>query len=213
MAAMLEVLDGGVGRILEEIDQLGIADDTLVVFFSDNGMYGDYRTRKPLRGAKGHLYEAGIRVPLIVRWPNQIEPGSICSVPVISNDFLPTLVEVAGGEATRHGVDGVSLLPLLQQQSDIDRDTLYFHYPHYSPQNGPPGGAIRQGHYKLIIDYETLLWERDERGALELYDLRSDPGEADDLSRELPDKAQELYRLHRRWLQEVDAQGMTRNSP
>jgi arylsulfatase A len=208
MAAMLEVLDGGVGRLLERVDQLGLADNTLVIFFSDNGMFDDASTRKPLRGAKGHLYEAGIRVPLIVRWPGKVEPGSICSVPVISNDFLPTLVEVAQGDISPLEVDGVSLLPLLLQTLGIERDAIYFHYPHYSVQGGLPGGAIRRGPLKLIVDYETLWCEGDQEAALELYDLDADVGEANDLSRQRPGKVLELFRLHREWLEEVGAQRM-----
>lgn len=211
MAAMVEVLDASVGRVLEKIDQLDIADNTMVIFFSDNGMYGDYRTRKPLRGAKGHLYEAGIRVPMMVRWPGKIEPGSTCSVPVISNDFYSTLVEAAGGNTSGLSVDGVSLMPLLRQTSKIERDAIYFHYPHYSPQDGVPGGVVRQGRYKLMIDYETLLYDGDEAGSLELYDLVKDPGESNDLSRQMPEKTRELYGMHKRWLKEVGAQQMTKN--
>ncbi|MHC4213806.1 MAG: sulfatase [Planctomycetota bacterium] len=142
MAAMVQVLDAGVGRVMKKIKQLGIAENTIVIFFSDNGMYGDYRTRKPLRGAKGHLYEAGIRVPMMVRWPGKVEPDSTCSVPVISNDFYLTLVEAAGGDTSGLSKDGVSLMPLLRQKSKIQRDALYFHYPHYSPQDGVPGGVV-----------------------------------------------------------------------
>jgi len=211
MAAMVEVLDASVGRLLARIDQLGIADHTIVIFFSDNGMYGDHRTRKPLRGAKGHLYEAGIRVPMLVRWPGQVEPGSTCATPVISNDFYPTLVEAAGGDTHAVSIDGVSLIPLLRQTSDIKRDAIYFHYPHYSPQAGLPGGAVRQGRYKLLIDYETLLYRGDEQGALELYDLEKDPGEHDDLAHERPKKAQQLYDTHKHWLKSVGAQQMTKN--
>lgn len=125
MAAMVEVLDASVGRLLERIDQLGLADNTIVVFFSDNGMYGDYRTRKPLRGAKGHLYEAGIRVPMMVRWPGRVEPGSTCSVPVISNDFYPTLLEAVGGNTNVPSIDGVSLMPLLMQSAETKRDAIF----------------------------------------------------------------------------------------
>jgi arylsulfatase A-like enzyme len=211
MAAMVEVLDGGVGRLLESIDRLGLADNTIVVFFSDNGMFGDYRTRKPLRGAKGHLYEAGIRVPMMVRWPGKVAAGSTCSEPVISNDFYPTLVEAAGGDTAGLSKDGVSLMPLLRNSSVIERDTIYFHYPHYSPQDGVPGGALRQGRYKLIIDYETLLYDGDELGSLELYDLVNDPGESEDLVRRMPEKARQLYAMHRKWRESVGAQMMTVN--
>lgn len=211
MAAMVEVLDRGIGRLLDAIEQLGLADNTIVIFFSDNGMFDNPLTRKPLRAGKGFVYEGGIRVPLLVRWPRKVAAGSICDVPVISNDFFPTLIEAAGGRPAAYGTDGVSLLPLLLGIGTLDRSALFFHYPHYSPQGGSPAGAVRQGRFKLVIDYERLYFEGDNAGALELYDLRSDPGEARNLAPEMPGKARELFLLHQEWLKDVGGQEPIKN--
>ena len=154
---------------------------------------------KPLRAAKGYLYEGGIRVPLIVRWPGRIEPGSICRTPVISMDFYPTLLEVAGIQAQSHEpLDGESLLPLFEQTGPLRRTALYFHYPNYAFHRGNRlGGAIRMGDYKLI--------ERYEDGSVELYHLSKDIGEQEDLSKQKPDLAREMKAQLDRWLRETGA--------
>src|SRR5262249_11378714 len=153
---------------------------------------------------KGYLYEGGIRVPWIVHWPGAVQAGSACDVPVSSMDFFPTIQEVAGirGEQGRV-TDGLSLLPLLKQTGDIRRDALYWHYPHYSNQGGKPGGAVRRGDYKLIEFYED--------GRLELYNLKEDIGEKNDLAAKMPDKVKELHGLLKDWRKAVAAQMPTRN--
>jgi arylsulfatase A-like enzyme len=211
MAGMVEHLDQGIGRVLEMLDALDLSDNTIVVLFSDNGMFDDARTRKPLRGAKGYLYEGGIRVPMIVRWPGVVGPGATCREVVISNDFFPTLMEAAGGRADDYETDGVSLMPLLRQSGSIDRDAIYFYYPHYSVQGGTPEGAIRKGRYKLIIHYEPLLLENDRAAALELFDLEEDLGEYHDLAETMPEKTQELFDQYQAWLKSVNAQQLTKN--
>lgn len=211
MAGMIEHLDDGIGRLLEVIDTLGLRENTVVVFFSDNGMFDDPRTRKPLRGAKGHIYEAGIRVPLIVRWPGVVAPGTVSDEVVISNDFFPTFVEVAGGGPAGHATDGVSLLPVLKQEGTLQRDAVYFHYPHYSPQGGAPAGAMRQGRWKLVVQYEPVVLDQDLERGLELYDLQADPGESRDLSAEQPAKTRELWERYQAWLKSVGAQEVIRN--
>jgi uncharacterized sulfatase len=211
LAAMLEFMDTHIGRLLQKVDELGLTDKTVVVFFGDNGMFGVPDTLKPLRGAKGYLYEAGIREPLLVRWPGKVKAGSVCDVPVISNDFFPTLLALAGQSANPPNLDGVSLLPLLKQTGSVNREALYFHYPHYSPQGGKPSGAIITGRYKLITWYEKEVDAANPLDAVELFDLEKDISEQHDLAKSMPDKARELYRKFKHWQESAGAQHMRRN--
>lgn len=201
-AAMVETMDTNVGRVLEKLKELGIEDDTIVCFTGDNGglstSEGSPTSNLPLRGGKGWLYEGGIREPYLIRWPGVTKPGSTCDEPVISTDFYPTLLEAAGLPLLeKQHQDGVSLVPLLKQAGEIDRDALFWHYPHYSNQGGMPGGAIRMGDYKLI--------ERFEDGRVHLYNLAKDIGERTDLAAEMPDRVGAMRgRLHD-WYDDVDA--------
>jgi len=209
-AAMIETLDKSVATILKRLDELNLSDNTLVVFFSDNGHLGPKDSR-PLRGSKADLYEGGIREPLIVRWPGVVKPGTTCSVPVISNDFFPTFAEVAGLKVTDPTVDGVSLMPLLTQTGELKRDALYWHYPHYHHQGIGPCGAIRQGRYKLMEWFEKSIDGIDTPGAVELYDLAEDMGERHNLAAQMPAKTAELYDKLKIWRESVGAQQMLRN--
>jgi len=211
LGAMLEFMDTHIGRLLNRVDELGLADNTVVVFFGDNGMFGVPETLKPLRGAKGYVYEAGIREPLLVRWPGKIKAGSTCDVPVISNDFFPTFLAMAGQKATVPNQDGVSFLPLLTQTGSIDREALYFHYPHYSPQGGKPSGAMIAGRYKLLAWYEKEVDSTDPLDAVELFDLDTDISEQQNLAKSKPDKARELYRRFKDWQDAIGAQRMRKN--
>jgi len=196
-AAMIEDLDTSIGRFLKALDEAGLRDNTLVIFASDNGGYnGDNR---PLRGFKGMLYEGGIRVPWIVRWPGTVQPGTTHSTPVISLDCYPTLLEAAGLPPTPgHPLDGKSLLPLLTQSPGFERDTLYFHYPNYAfHKQNRLGSAIREGDYKLIKNYDD--------DSLELYDLRNDIGEKSNLAAQSPELAKRLAEKLDTWLRESDA--------
>ena len=196
-AAMIEDMDTAIGRFLKALDEAGLRENTLVIFKSDNGGYhGDNR---PLRGFKGMLYEGGIRVPWIVRWPGKVQPGTTNSTPVISTDCYPTLLEVAGLPPTpNHPLDGKSILPLLTQSAGFERDALYFHYPNYAfHKKNRLGSAIREGDYKLIKNYDD--------GSLELYDLRSDIGEKSNLAEKSPDLAKRLADKLDAWLQDSDA--------
>jgi len=201
-AAMVEAMDEQIGRVLDKLDELGIADHTAVIFMSDNGglstAEGLPTSNLPLRGGKGWVYEGGIREPLMIRWPGVTEPGSQCEVPVISTDFYPTMLEMAGLPPmnARH-VDGVSLVPLLTGAAKIDRDAIYWHYPHYSNQGGFPGGAIRMGDWKLI--------ERFEDGRVHLYDLKLDIGEREDLSSRYPERVDQMRSKLHAWYKDVDA--------
>ncbi|MEI6946805.1 sulfatase [Paraflavisolibacter sp. H34] len=208
-AAMLESADEGVGRVLEALEALKIADNTVVVFYSDNGGYGPASGQYPLRGAKGMLYEGGVRVPLIVKWPGKTKAGSIEATPVIGVDFYPTLLDIAGVRRPLNAqVDGKSFLPLLLHNGTLQRDALYWHFPAYlEGYNGDkrhtdifrtrPVSAVRSGDYKLLQFYED--------GRLELYNLKEDIGETKDLSKQQPQKTKELLAQLEAWKKSVNA--------
>lgn len=196
-AAMIEAMDAGIGRFLKALDDANLRDNTLVIFKSDNGGYnGDNR---PLRGFKGMLYEGGIRIPWIVRWPGQVRPGTTCDVPVISMDCYPTLLEIASLPPTAdHPIDGKSLVPLLKQSDEFERDAIYFHYPNYAfHKRNRLGGVVRAGQYKLIKRYGT--------GRLELYNLTDDIGEKRNVARNRPRIAKQLEVKLDNWLTAIDA--------
>ena len=208
-AAMVESVDQSVGRIMAKLDALGLADDTLVIFFSDNGglVRKQATSNAPLRSGKGFAYEGGVRVPLIVRWPRAVRPGSICREAVASTDFYPTLLEiahVAGDAEHNEHLDGASILPLLRQSGKLGRRTLYWHYPHYNPIGGVPYGAVREGDWKLIEFFED--------GRLELYNLKDDLGETTNLAARAPDRAAGLRARLDAWRKDVKAQ-MPRRTP
>ena len=217
-AAMLEEMDQAIGRILGTLDELKLTENTIVIFYSDNGGAGGYERsgiaggleltmNAPLRGGKGMLYEGGIRVPLIVRWPGVVEAGSVCHEPVTSIDFYPTFLEACGSRVTaKHRLDGVSLLPLLNSagKTSLARGALYWHFPGYlqakkdgSTWRTTPAGAIRMGDYKLIEFFET--------GRAELYDLQNDIGEKHNLVLDKPKKAASLRRKLIAWRKSVNA--------
>lgn len=201
-AAMVETMDTAVGRIIERLKELDLYDDTVICFTSDNGglstSEGSPTSNLPLRGGKGWLYEGGIREPFLIRAPGVSRSGTVCDTPVISTDFYPTILELAGLPVRpQQHRDGRSLVPLLRGHDSVDRDALFWHYPHYSNQGGIPGGAIRIGNYKLI--------ERFEDGRTHLYDLSQDIGERNDLAATMPDRVAAMKdRLHS-WYKEVDA--------
>jgi arylsulfatase A len=210
VAAMLEELDASVGRVVTKLDELKLRDNTIVVFFSDNGGLEKSARQTPLRSGKANLYEGGIRVPLIVRWPGVVTPGSMCSRPVISTDFFPTFREIlAAADAPGGPTDGVSLLPLLMQTGAPNRPALYWHYPHYHSSGIGPGGAVRAGDFKLIEWYDESIHGVGNR--LELYDLKDDIGERNDLATKMPAKAEQMHRMLELWKYDVGAQDMTPN--
>lgn len=212
-AAMVASLDENVGRVLRKLDELNLADNTVVVLTSDNGGV-DFPTSKsgdkpptsnaPLRSGKGTLYEGGIRVPLMIRWPGRTKPGFICKTPVTSEDFFPTFAAGFASDAKDlPRFDGVSLLPLLEDpNAALPRKTLYWHYPHYY-QRMTPGSAIRDGDWKLVHYYE------DNR--VELYNLMKDPSEQYDRSTSNPIKAKELRARLDAWRNETGANAPTPN--
>lgn len=217
-AAMIASIDESVGRVMQVLDEFGLASDTVLIFTSDNGGVGGYAREglqtgnrgrgdvtdnAPLRSGKGSLYEGGIRVPFIVRWPGVVKPGTECGVPTIHVDVFPTLLEIAAAPAPRQPLDGVSLVPLLRDPAaTLGRDAIYQHFPGYLGMGKDrwrttPVSIVQAGEWKLM---EFL-----EDGRLELYDLRDDLGETRNLARERPDKAAELHARLRAWRTTVQA--------
>ena len=233
-AAMVQSLDEAVGQVLEALDELGLRDRTAVFFYSDNGGVGGYSeagvdvppaasqgkmypwdttTNRPLRGGKGMLYEGGVRVPLMVRYPPLIPAETLQSEPVGSADFFPTLLEVAGIKVPPHlEIDGTSFMDQLQgRESGSDRPPLYWHFPGYLPARidvgswrTTPAGAIREGDFKLIEFFET--------GEIELYNLAQDIGEQNNLAASRPEKTAELQGQLNSWREAVAAP-MPQNKP
>jgi uncharacterized sulfatase len=207
-AAMVEHIDESVGNLVAALDDLKLSERTVFLFFSDNGGLYQSASRKgervmtnaPLRDEKGSLYEGGIRVPLIVRWPGQIAPGQVCDEPVSSVDVLPTLAELAGVKL-EHAVEGSSLVPLLKQTGQFSREALYWHYPHY--HHSTPAGGIRMGDYKLLEFFE------DQR--LELYNLKNDLGETKNLAETEPERARAMREKLAAWRESVHAKMPTAN--
>ena len=203
-AALVESVDDSVGRILATLDELKLSENTLVIFTSDNGGLLPMTGNLGLRAGKGSAYEGGVRVPLLARWPGVIKPGVTSDVPVMSIDFYPTLLELAGlTDAPGHILDGQSLAPLLKQTGTLRRDTLYWHYPHYHPGGATPYSAMREGKLKLVEFAET--------DRAELYDLSRDPGEQTNLAEEKTEVVKSLRKKLNKWRESVGAQMATPN--
>ena len=196
--AMVENLDANVGRVLSSLDDLGLSDNTIVVFTSDNGGTTRATNNAPLREGKGYLYEGGIRVPLIVRWPGYVAAGSSTDTPAISYDILPTVLELVSAAPLRNAnLDGRSLAPVLTGSGSLETRPLYWYYPHYSPQANRPGGAVRQGNLKLIETYDPA--------ELELFDLEHDLGEQHNLAADSADVVERMRGQLQQWLLQVNA--------
>lgn len=205
-AAMIEQMDTNVGRVLAQLEQSGLADNTVVIFTSDNGglatSEGLPTSNLPLRGGKGWIYEGGIKVPLMIKVPGMSKANTTQSTPVIGMDIPATIYQLTDTKVAH--LDGQSLLPLLlDENATIDRP-LFWHYPHYSNQGGVPASAVRLGNYKLIQRLET--------GDVQLYDLEKDIGEQTDVSAQQPEKVVELRRLLMQWYLQVDAQILRQKS-
>jgi len=192
-----------VGALLSKLEQLDLAENTVVFFFSDNGGLCTSRnigptSNLPLRSGKGWLYEGGVREPMIVRAPGHTPAGSVCDAPVVSMDFFPTMLELAGLPAMpkRHA-DGMSLVPLLTEEGGLAPRTFYWHYPHYHGSTWTPGASIRDGDWKLIEFYHEKK--------VELYNLAQDPGEANDVSRSNSAKTEELLAKLHDWQERLAA--------
>ena len=198
-AAMIQSLDDAVGKIISAIDELGIAEKTIVFFTSDNGGLLGITSNSPLRSGKGSCYEGGIRVPLMIRWPGVTDQGGISSQPVSSCDLYPTVLSILGIEnPSKRVLDGIDLSKILKDPSAVlSKRNLYFHYPHYYSTTSPVS-AIRSGDWKLLEYYED--------GHIELYNLADDLGEVVNLSDRRPDIVEQLTSALKRWRDEVDAQ-------
>lgn len=219
-AGMVESVDDSVGRVIKRLARLDLTENTIVIFMSDNGGLSTQigtitkprataglvpTANLPLREGKGWLYEGGIREPMIIKWPGITRPGSTCDEPVTSTDFYPTMLQMAGLPLIpdQHA-DGVSIIPLLKGEQSLDREAIYWHYPHYHPSGHRPAGALR------LADYKLIEWYEDNR--VELYNLKEDLSETDDLSSEMPEKAADLRQMLHNWLKSVNAQ-MPRPNP
>jgi len=214
-AAMIESMDDSVGTVLETLDRLKLADNTIVVFYSDNGGHAGATSNAPLRGSKGMLYEGGIRVPMAVRWPGVAKAGSVCEEPVIGIDLYPTLLEATKTKRpAKAQLDGTSLVPLLKDaQARLFRPALYWHFPAYlqgsTRRHGPfrttPAGAVRMGDWKLIEYFDD--------GTLELYNLVNDIGETGNLAKQQPKKTARLHAMLKAWRRATDAPVPTEMNP
>jgi arylsulfatase A-like enzyme len=210
-AAMIETLDEAVGRLMAKVESLGLTGRTIFVFTSDNGGLhvlespGTPATHNgPFRAGKGYLYEGGLREPLIIRWPGAVAAGSTRDTPVVLTDLMPTLLEAAGIEPAKTvgPLDGISIMKLLRGES-LPARALYWHFPNYTNQGGRPAGAIREGDWKLVEQFEN--------GSLELYNLASDRGESNNLAATEPARAAELLHKLNTWLKSVGARMPTLN--
>jgi arylsulfatase A-like enzyme len=223
-AAMVQSLDESVGRVLDKLKELGLEEHTIVIFYSDNGgmsaaNFGNptrviqptvldkffSTSNLPLRGAKGWLYEGGVRVPMIIKCPRDGEKDIANDTPVISTDFYPTILDILGLSSGKHIADGTSLVPLLKKQEKISDRAIYWHFPHYSNHGmQSPGGAVRYGDYKLLEYFEN--------NTVQLFNLAVDPGEQVDLSHTQQEKASELRAMLHQWRKEIKGQ-MPQSNP
>ncbi|NQW04676.1 MAG: sulfatase [Acidobacteria bacterium] len=205
-AAMVGAVDDGVGRLLDTLTRLELASNTIVIFTSDNGGFGPVTSMAPLRGSKGMIYDGGIRVPLIVRWPGRVTAGSVTHDPVIATDFYPTFLNVTGAKPPAGQVlDGRNILQVLTASGALPTRDLFWHIPVYleadrsvtGPWRTTPASAIRRGDYKLVHFFEDQRWE--------LYNLAEDISESRDLSTLMPERTAELRVALEAWWAETDA--------
>lgn len=216
--AMVESLDTNIGRVLKKLDELNLTKNTIVLFTSDNGGIRSISSQDPLRAGKGSYYEGGLRVPLLVRWPGKVKAGSTTDIPVVNMDFYPTFLDILS-LAPQKGLtlDGTSFLPVLKGQK-LPQRTFYWHFPIYLQAYNPltddsrdpvfrtrPGASIRDGDWKLIVYYED--------NAKELYNLKTDLSERNNLAMQNPEMATKLYNKLLKWQQEVKAPIPTTPNP
>jgi len=201
-AAMVENLDTNIGRLMDALQEAEVDDNTIIIFTSDNGglssAEGSPTCNLPLQEGKGWMYEGGLREPLLVKWPGVVEAGSKCDVAVTTPDFFPTLLDMAGVPARpEQHMDGETLVPLLEETGYLEREDIFWHFPHYGNQGGTPGSAIRHKEWKLIEFFED--------GRLELYNLMLDPAETKNLVCEEPERARRLHERLQKWRGEIEA--------
>ena len=204
-AAMVESVDDSVGRVTGVLRELGLEENTLVIFTSDNGGFAGATNNVPLRANKGSNYEGGLRVPAIIKWPGSGKGGRTSRVPITSTDFYPTILAATCQALRPHQhVDGINLTPILRGDGQVKRDALFWHYPHYNrhPQNFP-AGVIRSGDWKLMQAFET--------GEVSLFNLKEDIGETTNLAPKQPKRSKRMLAKLKRWQQEVGADPMRIN--
>jgi arylsulfatase A len=212
-AALVESVDDSVGAVMKKLAELKLEENTVIILTSDNGgLSGTLNAEgwrpgptrnEPLRLGKGSAYEGGVRVPLIVKWPGVTKAGSVNTTPVISVDFFPTILEMADQKPAPAGGDGESLVTLLKGRSRLQRDTIYWHYPHYHPGSARPYSAIREGDWKLIHFFED--------DHVELYNLKSDMSEKSDVAATEVKRAADLRAKLNAWRTKVGAQLPAKN--
>jgi arylsulfatase A-like enzyme len=201
-AALLETVDDSVGTIDATLRRLGLEDDTVFIFASDNGglTLGPDTSNYPLLGGKSFPYEAGMRTPLFIRWPSRVKAGSTSDTRVIHMDLYPTILEMAGLPLRpQQHLDGLSLMPLLTGRGDLPDRDFYFHFPHPTHATGPFASVVSS-------DWKLIRWYNDTSGAYSLFNLAEDPGELVDLADRLPDRVKELGDRLARWQRETNAQ-------
>jgi len=223
-AAMIESVDNSVGKINKTLENLGLSENTILIFFSDNGGHGAYTCQKPLRGGKGMFYEGGIRVPMFAYWPGEIKGNTSCDVPVIGTDFYTSFLELAGAEhPDNYLLDGKSIVPLFKGEKSINRDALYWHFPAYlqaydglqdesrdSTFRSRPVSVIRKGDWKLLMFHEEWVLDGgkekiESNNSLELYNIKKDIGEANNLTNTESNKRDELLEQLLNWQGKIDA--------
>jgi len=207
-AGLIESVDEALGTMMAKLKELGLEENTIIVFTSDNGgLISATGKNLGMRAGKGSAYEGGVRIPLIIKAPGFTKPGSTCAEPVISPDVYPTLLDLARtkDDATHAAsVDGLSWLPLLKDpQARLGREAIYWHYPHYHPGGATPYSAVRAGEWRLVEFYED--------GRIELYNLTTDPEEKVDQAQAQPEQAKRLQTMLNAWRQKVGAQAPVKN--
>ncbi|MBA7590462.1 N-acetylgalactosamine-6-O-sulfatase [subsurface metagenome] len=213
---MVETVDAGVGKIMNKLDELKLTNNTVMVFFSDNGGVGGITDMSPLRGSKGMLYEGGIREPMIIRWPGIVQPGTRCGIPVIGIDFYPTFLGIAGIKKPKNlMLDGKNILPLFSGKRKFKKREIFWHFPAYLQASNnllpgliwrtTPASVIRKGDWKLLEFYED--------GHLELYNLEEDIGETNNLAAQMPGKSKTLHKKLLKWREKVNAPVPTELNP
>ncbi|MFT7033483.1 MAG: arylsulfatase A-like enzyme [Cyclobacteriaceae bacterium] len=216
-AAMVETVDNNIGRLLKSLDEQGLSKNTMVVFTSDNGGIRAVSRQEPLRAGKGSYYEGGIRVPYIVRWPGVVEAGAKNATPIVNMDFFPTFMEIAGVQLPNKILDGKNLLPLLKG-GELDSRPLMFHFPIYLQAYSRKLDHGRDSLFRtrpgsIIINGDWKLHQYFEDGGLELYNLKNDLGERNNLAQTNPEKSEELLEYLDNWRKEINAPIPTELNP
>jgi arylsulfatase A-like enzyme len=231
-AAMIESVDESVAKVHQTLEELGISENTILIFFSDNGGHGTYTCQKPLRGGKGMYYEGGIREPMFVYWPGKIKAGSNCNEPIISTDFYPTFLELAGAvKPEKYVLDGQSIVPFLKGKNDVRREAIFWHFPGYleaykgltDESRDPifrtrPVSVIRKGDWKLLQFHEEWVLDGGfeqvgTNNSIELYNIKDDIGETNNLCNVELEKRDELLQDLLAWQKETGAMIPTEANP